>query len=267
MENKTVAVGNTQVIISNLFSDSFIIGKRFGRSVSIITPFVEVEKGVYDSDFVVKEDSLYRIQNLFNLTRAISQYTISADRVSYNGVKDFPEECFTPGVTRGWLHYNHTAISNEDEPVVNQIDDRICFEAIDDEEIDNASNLEMEFQNKSKINFNYQNLKVFPIVCSRGFILVVANRHTATMYTTVLDCGKMYVGNCNQGEVSNLLQNVFSVFPFFNVNVSEKGANIFLKNIPGLRMFLSKTELTKAIVRFQYSFKTPDTFTARVMGR
>ena len=265
MENQT-NVGNTQVIISNLFTDSFIIGKRFGRSVSIITPFIETDKGVYDSDFVVKEDSLYRVQNLFNLTKSISQYTISADRISYNGVKDFPTDCFTPNVEKGWLHYNHTSIG-EDDQTVNQIDDRLCFEAIDEDEIDDAGNLEMEFQNKSKINFSFQNLKVFPIVLSRGFILVVVNRHTATMYTSILDCQKMYVGNCSQGEVSNLLQNVFSVFPFYNVNVSEKGANIFLKNIPGLRMFLAKTDLTKAMIRFKYSFKTPNTFTARIIGR
>jgi len=263
---------DTQVVISPIYDDSFIILKKFGSHTSVITPFVRYDDDSWDSDFIVSENRLFRIQNLYSNIQSIASYTISIDKITFNCLKDFPVDVFPAEAATGWLHFNHTSITTKNEndkksTIVNQIDDRIVFEQIEDAEIEQSGIYEMEFDIPTKISFQAKDLKVFPVIFDRGFALTIADEKKATLYLTLNDVNKLYAGVTSQSELNNLIHNVFPLFPFFSCNVNEKSANIFLKNIPGFRTFLENTKLTKAMLRFRYYFNDPKTCNCRVIGK
>jgi hypothetical protein len=263
---------DTQVVISPIYDDSFIILKNFGSYRTIITPFVAYDDNAWDSDFVVPENRLFRIQNLYDNIKAIASYTISVDRITFNCLKDFPVDIFPPQAATGWLHFNHTSITTKNEndkkpTIVNQIDDRIVFEQIEDAEIEQSGIYQMEFEIPTKISFQAKDLKVFPVIFDRGFALTIADEKKATLYLTLNDINKLYAGVCSQSELNNLIHNILPLFPFFSCNVNEKNANIFLKNISDFKAFFGKTNLTKAMLRFRYYFNNPKICTCRVIGK
>lgn len=266
---------NTQVVISSRHDDSFIIQNRNGDINDLITTFTQYENDgqpEFDSDFVVPENRLFRIQNFYENIKPIASYTISIDSISFNCLKNFPPDMFPPEAASGWLHFRHSTIISKNEndkkpTVVNQVDDRIVFEQIENAEIEQSGIYETELDIQTKINFQAKDLKVFPVIFDRGFALTIADEKRATLYLTLMDTNKLFAGTSTQLELNNLIHNVFPLFPFFSCNVNEKNANIFLKNIPGIRTFLSKTELPKAMLRFRYYFNNPKTCTCRVIGK
>lgn len=271
---KTEKKHDTQVVVSTLQPNSFIILRKNGNSYSLIGPGVayvgengEVE---YSSDFIVQVNRMFRIQNLFEGIKPISSYKISVDKIKFNCLENFPPNIFPESFTSGWIHFNYKAARSEENHSIIEIDDRMIFEQIDDAEIDVPGSIyDLTFEQPNKINFQAKDLKVFPVIFKDGFALTVADEKCATLYLTLSNVEKMFAGVTSQRELNNLIHNIFPLFPYFNCNVNDRSANIFLQNkdVPELRTFLKKTGLTKALLRFQYFFNEPKICNCRVIGR
>ena len=266
---------DTQVVVSNMQPNSFIIIRKFGARYSVITPFFAYERENGDtewcSDFNVPNNRLFRIQNLFNNIPAISSYKVYVDKLQFNCLENFPPNIFSETLTSGWIHFNYKASKETDKsPDIIEIEDRVIFEQIDDTEIDvPGSPFDLTFEQTNKIKFEAKDLKVFPVIFKNGFALTVADGKSTTLYLTLENVEKMFCGVTSQSELNNLIHNIFPLFPYFNCNVNDRSANIFLQNkdVPELRSFLKRTGLKKALLRFQYFFNEPTTCNCRIIGR
>lgn len=261
---------NIQIVVSR--NDKFLIFKRFRDQVACIVPYYKYDKDDYGCDFSIpnRNTEVKRIQNAYEMVESISSYTVSANNVSFDCLENFPEGIFKEDNIEGWIHFNQNSLIEANErhkTTVVQIDDRTLFEKVPDEWLDSGK-YDLEFEQKLKIRYRPFGIKIFPVIFDEGFILVNSNKYTntATMYVTVLDIQRMFVGNAVQGEVNNLIKNVLPFFPFFNCGVNEEMANVYLKNIGGLKEFLSNLTTNRCLLKFTYVFSRTNLCLCRVIG-
>ena len=215
-----------QVLI-NEFNHSFIIVKRNTKFTSVISPFELLEDGTYNSNFVTPHSRAYRVQSLYNLIPKISTYLINQNMIYFDCVSKLPEDTFNNHES-GWIHfniYNEPSNVEEVEGGANEIFD-IDIKMV----IGNSYNESIiEYENQNKINFSTNSIKVFPVIMSKGFILTIVNKNECSCYVTLSNPGKGYIGTCLRKELPNITQNIFPIWPIFNLIADENINKLFLK--------------------------------------
>jgi hypothetical protein len=259
----------TQAVVSRIQDNSFVVARKIRGGCSVFSKFQTYEGETPDetehrSDVIVEPKIKHRIENCHEFIEPISSYTISNECIDFNCLKSIPTEVFPVDAASGWVHFNHfpkkTIEKDGTETIVSEIDDRIAYEEIPDE-------LEIAFEQPTKISFNTKDMKVFPVFFSVGFALAVADSKKATLWISLSDVGRLYCGSTSQGELNNLIHNIFPIFPVFNAQINERAATVFLKNIGGLKPFLVKTGFEKALVRIRYEFADPTKCTLKILGK
>lgn len=260
---------DTQVVISPIADDSFVILKKNHRNISIVSPFVLYDDDTYQSDFIVPDWILHRVQNFYMNVRKISAYTITQDAVMLDCLRGLPGSFFPPEAGCGWIHFEYSEniekkIDENSKETIEKVDYwadcKACYEKIEP--------VEMVFEQPSRINFKPDGLKVFPVIFTKGFALAVADerKQKATLWVTINDINKMLCGLVPQYEIANLINNVFRLWPLFNAAVNEKITHLSLKNVNGLKPFLIKTGLQKAMLKFEYDFNNTKNCTVKIIG-
>jgi hypothetical protein len=263
---------DTQTVFSTLQTNSFIVVRKSINKYSCITPFVtdNLQGSGLSSNFDVSISRMRRIQNLFEHVKPISSYKVSIDNIQFNCLENFPENIIPTDIDAGWIHFNYRMTKSEEGDSVIEIDERMIIQQINDDEIDiEESPYELTFEQLTKVNFKVRDLKVFPVIFNNGFIVAIVSESKVTVYVTLNNVEKMYCGSTSQNELNKLIDNIFPIFPYFNCNVNNRCANIFLQNkdVPELRSFFKRSKLRKALVRFQYFFNKPNICTCRIIGR
>lgn len=247
-------LNNLQVIVGN---ENFLFTKSFSEKVnSVVSPWVRLPDGSFESGFEIDENKLFRVQN-FKSKLEISRYTVGDKKIRVDCVSKFPTEFFPETGESGWIHFLSNVRETNDQRTI-EIDDRMVIERIEPIGID--------LKQTSKVEFVTKNLKVFPIFFVQGFALTVIDREKAVLWTTVQDFSKSYCGTTNRLDLNNLIHNILPVFPVFTININDKKSAVFLK-IDGLKPFMNKIEFQKGLIRLEYSFANPTDLHVCVIGK
>jgi hypothetical protein len=267
-EETAVINTNVQVVISNN-TNKFILFKKFRDGVSCVVPYYKYEDEDFGCEFVIpnRNNKLKRIQNAYSMVESIGSYTVTTNTVGFDCLENFPDGVFNSGNNEGWIHFNQNTITDGRATVV-QIDDRIVIEKTPDNIMDTGK-FDLEFEQKFKIKYKPMGVKVFPVVFDDGFCIVITNesRNTATMYLSLSDVSKMFVGTTTREEVYDIIKNVMLFFPFFNCGINENVANVYLKNIGGLKPFLTRSCEKSCLLKFSYVFSNTDVCLCQVIGQ
>lgn len=241
--------------IINENSDSFIIAKRFNKFTSIVSPFVfNDDLDEYNSNFTIRHIRAYRVQSLYNLMPKISKYSVEQDYIHFDCLHKLPKDVFE-GYKSGLMHFymqnNSTNVENEsgEQNEIINVDIKLLLKETENEE-------DLIFNNTSKINFTTDHIKVFPIMLSKGFVLAVATQETCTLFLTLLDPISGFVGRCARKEIANITQNIFPIWPFFNITADESTNKIFLKK-DMVNVIRESVDHTCVSLKMEYDFSDP----------
>lgn len=202
---------------------SFIIAKQFNKYTSIITPFKKNDNGEYTSGFFVPSNRAHRIQSLYKLMPKIASYSVYDEYISFDCLSRLPNDVFK-NAESGIIHFfmQNTSFYDENENEIIDVDVRLVLPIC-------LSDSVMMYKNESNIMFRADNMKVFPVVLSKGFILAVATPQKHFLYVTSLNPSKGYIGTCMRKELVNITQNIFPIWPIFNLIADENMNKLFLK--------------------------------------
>lgn len=250
-----------QVIINEL-NESFVIAKKINKYTSIVSPFVKTDTG-YVSGFTIPHTRAYRVQSLYNLMSKISSYSINQNIIYFDCVGKLPEDEFN-NYESGIIHfnvYNEPSSVQEIEGGTNEIIDIDIKMVIGFNSEPNV----ITYENKSKINFTTNHIKVFPVLLSKGFIMTIVNKEKCSCFLTLLNPNKGYIGTCLRKELPNITQNIFPIWPIFNLMADENINKIFLKK--EIVTELRPNNITdKLLLRLDYSFENSNIINIQKIG-
>lgn len=247
---------NNQTVI-NEDQSSFIIAKKFNKFTSIITPFFyNNDNDNYQSNLIVPHSRAQRIQLLYSLMPKLARYETNQDYIFYDCLYKLPNDVFNE-YKYGFIHlYMDNEVTNvENNNEINEtinVDIRLLLNSI--EENDES----IEYENNSKISFITKFLKVFPVVLSKGFILTIVNEEQCNIFITLLNPNKGYIGTCIRKEIANITQNIFPIWPIFNIVADESVNKIFLKK--ELVDCIKPNNYSKLLLKINYRFDDTSVF-------
>jgi len=219
---------SNQVIVSKT-DDKFLIGKRFTRSIAVISPFERVEDAVV-SNFQAPNNRSKRIQILYNMIPKISRYSVSDSGVHFDCVQAIDESTDIFEKTKdqadaGYVHFDVTTFkkkTDQNKRVTTFIDinPRLLFaKLVDQDPFDfKLNNLTHKFKT---IKF-----KAFSVILEKGFILCSVDKYTTCLYLTINRPDRNFVGNCIRKEINNITANISPLWPIFNINMSQNKLSV-----------------------------------------
>ena len=82
------------------------------------------------------------------------------------------------------------------------------------------------------LNHNFKTLKfkTFSVILKKGFILCFVDKFLTQLYVTVSSPKQMLIGNCVKYEISNITNNIFPLWPIFNINMNQSKLRLFMSN-------------------------------------
>lgn len=252
---KNQPVLNQTVI--NEDKSKFIIAKKFNNFTSIITPFNKIDDE-YKSDFIIPHSRAQRIQYLYNLMPTIAEYSTRSHDIEFDCVNKFPHEVFN-NYTSGLIHFyiQNKTIKNDNNDTIIEMDPRLIINCIDDNEL-------IEYENKSKILFTTNHIKVFSVLLSKGMIITIVNQDECILYITLLNPNKGYIGTCIRKEIANITQNVFPIWPIFNIVADDTINKIFLKK--EILNNIKTSNYQKLMLKIKYNFTNSSVMTIQKLG-
>jgi hypothetical protein len=221
---------NNQVIVSKT-DDKFLIGKRFTRSIAVISPFEKVE-GEFTSNFQAPNNRSKRVQILYNMIPKISRYSVSEDGVTFDCLQSISEstdifKSVNNGIDSGFIHFDVTSFKKKDEKTNKlttfvDINPRLLFAKLEDQE-------EIEIKIK-ELNYRFKTIKfkAFSVILERGFILCSVDKNLTTLYITLNQPSQNFIGNCIKKEVNNITSNILPLWPIFNVNMNQNKLGVYI---------------------------------------
>lgn len=224
---------SNQVIVSK-FEDKFLIGKRFNRSIAVVSPFEKIEES-FVSNFEAPNNRSKRVQILYNMIPKISKYSVSDEGVSFDCVQSISEStdifrCINNGVNAGFIHFDITSFrkkESENGKFTTYIDvnPRLIFAKLEDQEVIDIKldNLEHKFKTLK--------FKAFSVILERGFILCVVDRSYTALYLVINKPSANFIGNCVKKELSNITNNIFPLWPIFNIKMNQNKIGVFSEEI------------------------------------
>lgn len=235
---------------SIVFRDQFVFSRKTKEKVAtIVSPFKKIGedlegKIVYTSNLVFPDKLLNRILNVREHIKSIFSYSIqSNDMVNVNCLNEIPIEVFQ-NFNQGIIHFTY-----EENGQIIEIDDRGCWE-----ELPPTEKKTTQYQ-QDGVKFSTKTLKVFPILLDKGFIFSYVSPSTVTMYLTLINSERLYVGLlADSFQLSNLIRNIFPLFPnLFTITITDRNtANVFLKNIPEIKKILELQNKKEIVLKFTY---------------
>lgn len=243
---KNQPVLNQTVI--NEDKSKFIIAKKFANFTSIITPFNKINNK-FNSDFSIPHSRAQRIQYLYNLMINIAEYSTTNNYIDFDCVGKLPLEIFE-NYDNGIIHFNiqNKSIKNDNNDLIIEMDPRLIINTVTDNEI-------IEYDNKSKILFTTNHIKVFSVLLSKGVIITIVDQDECIIYLTLLNPNKGYIGTCIRKEIANITQNIFPIWPIFNIVADENINKIFLKK--ELLENIKTSSYQKLMLKIKYNFTNP----------
>ncbi|MFW6219360.1 MAG: hypothetical protein ACOC33_00700 [bacterium] len=239
---------------------NFIIAKRFNKFTSIVTPFFyNHDLEIYQSSLVVPHTRAQRINLLYNLMPKLAKYETYQDYIHYDCLYKLPPDVFDnyeSGIIHLYMDNETTNVMSDDESEVNEtvnIDIRLILNEIEDQDT------VYQYKNNSKIMFTTKYLKVFPVVLSKGFILTIVNNEECIVYVSLLNPSKGYIGTCIRKEIANITQNIFPIWPIFNIAADESINKIFLKK-EVINEIKPNNIHDKLLLKISYKFDDPSVF-------
>lgn len=239
--------------IINEENDSFIIAKRFNNFTSIISPFIyDSDNNEYNSNFLIPHIRAHRIQSLYNLMPKIAKYHVEQNQIYYDCLHKLPPDTFN-NYESGIIHFHmqnectDIEYTNGQRNEIINVDIKLILNESDDTP-------DVVYQNNSKINFNTKYIKVFPVVLSKGFILAIANHEKCTLYASLLNPSKGYIGTCIRKEIANITQNIFPIWPIFNIMADEHINKILIKK-DIMNEIKSDLQHDKVLLKLSYDFE------------
>jgi len=227
-QNNKIRRPSNQVIVSKT-DDKFLIGKRFTRSIAVISPFERVEDVVV-SNFQAPNNRSKRIQILYNMIPKISKYSVSDSGVHFDCVQAIDESTDIFEKTKeqaeaGYVHFDVTTFkkkTDQSKRVTTFIDinPRLLF---------------MKLVNQDPFDFKLKNLthkfktikfKAFSVILDKGFILCSVDKYTTCLYLTINRPDRNFVGNCIRKEINNITANISPLWPIFNINMSQNKLSV-----------------------------------------
>lgn len=265
MENQEKKHSNLQSIF---FRDQFVISKRNtnqdGEITTVISPFKKIGENlekevIYTSNLIFPGNLLNRILNVREHIKNIFTYSIQTDdMINVNCLNEIPTEIFQ-NFDRGVVQFTYKSFINDKRELITEIDDKGCW---------NFSNEQksITYQQKEEIKFKTETLKVFPILLNKGFIFSAVTPNNVSMYLTVINTEKMYVGLlADSFQLNNLIKNIFPIFPsLFTITITDKNtANVFLKNITEIKNLI-KEKQKEVILKFSYPLRKYQTIKCEI---
>lgn len=222
---------SNQVIISKI-DDKFLIGKRFNKSIAVVSPFEKVEDTII-SNFEVPNNRSRRVQILYNMIPRISKYSVSDDGVNFDCVQSISERTdifnyVKNGVNQGFIHFDITSFRKREEgsnklTTYVDVNPRLMFAKLEDQEIIDDIVLE-----KLEHKFKTLKFKAFSAILEKGFILCTVDKRYTTLYIVINKPDLDFVGNCVKKEISNIINNISPLWPIFRIANKEKRLGLFL---------------------------------------
>jgi len=228
VQNNKIRRPNNQVIVSKT-DDKFLIGKRFTRSIAVISPFEKVED-TFVSNFQAPNNRSKRIQILYNMIPKISRYSVSENGVHFDCIQAIDEstDIFEKSeeiVESGYIHFDVTTFkkrTEENKRVTTFIDinPRLLFTKLPDQD-------QFEFKLKN-INHKFKTIKfkAFSVILEKGFILCSVDKYTTCLYLTINRPDRNFIGNCIRKEINNITANISPLWPIFNINMNQNKLSV-----------------------------------------
>ena len=229
----------TQVVVSS-DKTAFLITKVL-TGTNIVCPFIKSE-GEYFTNFSTPTNRVYRIQALYQAIPKLSTYSITDNIITFDCVNKLPSAAFKD-VDNGIIHFN--AIDNEDSDDI-EIDPKLVLKLVEPESV--------EIRFDQPIKFKTKFLKVFPIILTNGFILSIVDRDECTIFITLNNPEKNFIGNCLRQEIINIIQNLIPIWPIFNINIS-KSTRIYIREQYLPNEF--RKETNPILINLTYRFEDP----------
>lgn len=225
---------SNQVIVSKL-EDKFLIGKRFTRSIAVISPFERVDETEITTNFNAPNNRSKRIQILYNMIPKISRYCVSEEGVKFDCLESISQSTdifkhVNNGIESGFIHFDVTSFKKKDEETQKlttfiDINPRLLFATLEDQEMIDITLDDLTHKFKT-IKF-----KAFSVVLERGFILCSVDKNLTTLYITINRPNQSFVGNCIKKEVNNITTNIFPLWPIFNVNTNQNKLGVYVNDM------------------------------------
>jgi hypothetical protein len=222
-----------QVIVSKL-EDKFLIGKRFTRSIAVISPFERVDEVEITTNFQAPNNRSKRIQILYNMIPKISRYCVSEEGVKFDCLESISQSTdifknVNNGIDSGFIHFDVTSFKKKDEQSQKpttfiDINPRLLFARLEEQEM-----IETKLKNLDH-KFKTIKFKAFSVILERGFILCSVDKILTTLYLTINRPNQNFVGNCIKKEVNNITANIFPLWPIFNINMNQNKLGVFVSD-------------------------------------
>lgn len=220
---------SNQVIVSK-FEDKFLIGKRFNRSIAVVSPFEKIEDS-YISNFDAPNNRSKRVQILYNMIPKISKYSVSDDGVSFDCIQSISENtdifgCIRNGINAGFIHFDITSFRKKEEnnerfTTYVDVNPRLIFAKLKDQEI-----IEFKLENLEH-KFKTLKFKAFSVILEKGFILCVVDKSYTALYIVINKPSENFIGNCVKKELSNINNNVSPLWPIFKIKMNQNKIGVF----------------------------------------
>ncbi len=223
---------SNQIIFSKA-DDKFLIGKRFPRSIAVISPFEKVDD-TFTSNFRAPNNRSRRVQILYNMIPKISEYSVSEGGVQFDCIKSISDNTdifanLGNTVKNGYIHFDVTSYKekvkdSKDSQTVIDVNPRLVFTKLYDQEmtegiIDGLSH-----------KFKTSKFKAFSVILEKGFILCSVDKYLTQLYVTITSPKSMFIGNCVKYEISNITNNIFPLWPIFNINMNQSKLGLYMNN-------------------------------------
>lgn len=223
---------SNQIIFSKA-DDKFLIGKRFPRSIAVISPFDRIEDS-FTSNFKAPNNRSRRVQILYNMIPKISQYSVSEVGVEFDCIKSISEntDIFSSlgrDVNSGYIHFDVTSYKekvndSKDTQTIIDVNPRLVFTKLQDQEMTEGTIEGLSHK------FKTAKFKAFSVILEKGFILCSVDKYLTQLYVTVTSPKLMFIGNCVKYEISNITNNIFPLWPIFNINMNQSKLGLYMSN-------------------------------------
>lgn len=224
---------SNQVIVSK-FEDKFLIGKRFNRSIAVVSPFEKIED-IFVSNFEAPNNRSKRVQILYNMIPKISKYSVSDEGVTFDCVQSISESTdifgnIKNGVNSGFIHFDITSFKKKESDsgkltTYIDVNPRLMFAKLDDQEI-----IEIKLENLEH-KFKTLKFKAFSVILERGFILCLVDRTYTALYLVINNPNTNFIGNCVKKELSNITNNISPLWPIFKIKMNQNKIGVFSEEI------------------------------------
>ena len=223
---------NNQIIFSKS-DDKFLIGKRFPRSIAVISPFEKIED-TFTTNFRAPNNRSRRVQILYNMIPKISEYSVSESGVQFDCIKSISENTdifagINSDVKSGYIHFDVTTYKekikdSKDSQTIIDVNPRIVFTKLFDQEMTEGVIEGLTHK------FKTSKFKAFSVILEKGFILCSVDKYLTQLYVTITSPKAMFIGNCVKYEIQNITNNIFPLWPIFNINMNQSKLGLFINN-------------------------------------